>query len=96
MEARFLRHFDLVSLWLYRSDGLGDILVSSHFARHVDLMEIGMLITFSCYFHYYTCILLLSHVFMGVLLCGASCRCTHDLILVTHFGLVYVWVIAHI
>ncbi|KDO55268.1 hypothetical protein CISIN_1g044712mg [Citrus sinensis] len=66
------------------------MLFSSHFAGHVDFVEMSMLITLSCYFHNYTCILLHSHVFISVLLCGASCRCTYDLILMAHFGLIYV------
>ncbi|GAY61317.1 hypothetical protein CUMW_209030 [Citrus unshiu] len=53
-------------------------------------MEMSMLITLSCYFHNYTCILLHGHVFISVLLYGASCRCTYDLIFMAHFGLVYV------
>jgi len=65
-------------------------LFSSHFARHVDFMEMNMLITLSCYFHNYTCILLQSHVFIDVWLYGASCRCTYDLIFMAHFGLIYV------
>ncbi|GAY57732.1 hypothetical protein CUMW_181710 [Citrus unshiu] len=50
----------------------------------------SMLITLSCYFHNYTCILLYSHVFISVLLCRASYRCTYDLILMAHFGLIYI------
>ena len=50
----------------------------------------SVLITLSCYFHNYTCILLHGHVFISVLLYGASCRCTYDLIFMAHFGLIYV------
>ena len=50
----------------------------------------GMLITLSCYFiiiivYYYN-----GHVFISVSLCGASCRCTYDLVLMAHFGIIYV------
>ena len=89
-KACYSRHFDRVLLWLWRSNGLGDILFSSHFARHVYFVEMSMLITLSYYFHNYTCILLHSHMFIGVLLRGASCRCTYDLILMAHFGHIYV------